>query len=202
MYVGWCLKGCNSSPLVIETCKKENIIFLLKCILMLSLCTFQFNRIVSGLDWTKSTIPYKSIHHQHSDLHTSNSSSLHVLAKTQNKPKLVDSSQNDKKLPKNWKLGKSGIFYRLFFSKLRAQMPKFEYFRLISVNFLIIKIYQKVLISNLTLVFSKLHFARKSINFLISAKFRMYPIPNVLISNLTLIFEGFESKSLNMDILG
>ena len=157
---------------MIETCKKENIIFLLKCILMLSIHAFQFIRIVSGLDWTKSTIPYKSIHHQHSDLHTSNSSSLHVIAKTQNKPKLADSSQNDpkkyrndKKLLKNWKLGKSGIFYRLFFSKLRAQMPKFEYFRLISVNFLIIKICQKVLIANLTLVFENCILHEKVLTF-------------------------------------
>ena len=157
---------------MIETCNKENIIFLLKCILMLSIHTFQFIRIVSGLDWTKSTISYKSIHHQHSDLHTSNSSSLHVLAKTQNKPKLADSSQNDpkkyrnnKKLLKNWKLGKSGIFYRLFFSKLRAQMPKFEYFRLISVNLLIIKICQKVLIANLTLVFDNCILHEKVLTF-------------------------------------
>ena len=128
--------------------------------------TFQLISILHGLDWTKSTIPYKSIHHQHSDLHISNSSSLHVLAKTQNKPKLADSSQNDpnklwnnKKGPKNWKLGKSGIFYRLFISKLRAKMPKFVYFGWISVILLIITIIcQQMVIS-------------KGINFLILTNF-------------------------------
>ena len=39
------------------------------------------------------------------------------------------------------------------------------------------------------------HFRPKSINFLILAKFRMYPISMVVNSNLTLIFERFEPKS-------
>ena len=40
-------------------------------------------------------------------------------------------------------------------------------------------------------------FRDKNINFLILAKFRVYPILNVLISNLTLVFENFEPKSPN-----
>ena len=35
------------------------------------------------------------------------------------------------------------------------------------------------------------HFKSKSINFLFLAKFRIYPISNMLISNLTLTFENF-----------
>ena len=42
----------------------------------------------------------------------------------------------------------------------------------------------------------------KSINFLILAKFHMYPISNVLISNLTLIFKNFDPKFSNIGILG
>ena len=46
------------------------------------------------------------------------------------------------------------------------------------------------------------HFVSKSINFLILAKFRMYPTSNVLISNLTFVFENVEPKSPNKGILG
>ena len=160
-----------------------------------SIHTFQLISILLRLDWTKSTNPYKSIHHQHSDLHTSNASSLQLVAKTQNKPKLADSSQNDpkrlwnnKKGPKNWKLGKSGIFYRLFFSKLRAKMPKFGYFGWISVNFLIITIIcQQMVIS-------------KGINFLILTNF-----PCILfwrsLFEIWFVFQNFEPKFQNLRIL-
>ena len=157
--------------------------------------TFQLISILHGLDWTKSTIPYKSIHHQHNDLHTSNSSSLHVLAKTQNKAKLADSSQNDpnklrnnKKGPNNWKLGKSGIFYRFFFSKLRAKMPKFVYFGWINVILLMITIIcQQMVIS-------------KGINFLILTNF-----PCILfwrsLFEIWFVFQNFEPKFQNLRIL-
>ena len=45
------------------------------------------------------------------------------------------------------------------------------------------------------------HFGSKSINFLILAKFCLYPISKVLISNLTLVIEKFEPKCPNMDLL-
>ena len=60
----------------------------------------------------------------------------------------------------------------IVFWKFRAQMPKFRHFRSNSINFLIL-----------------------------SAKFYMYPISNLLISNLTLVSKNVEPNSPNMGIL-
>ena len=46
------------------------------------------------------------------------------------------------------------------------------------------------------------HFGPKSVNFLILAKFRMYPISKVLISNLILVFGKFEAQILKFKHFG
>ena len=46
------------------------------------------------------------------------------------------------------------------------------------------------------------YFGLKTVNFLIFTKFRMYPILNVLILNLSYVFENFEPKGPNLDTLG
>ena len=45
------------------------------------------------------------------------------------------------------------------------------------------------------------HSVPNSINFLILAKFRMYPFSNMLIPNLTLVLENFESKKYQLSNL-